>query len=141
MIKVTRFTTDDNLLYVIQQLTKESSIDILNYFYEMAIVVADDAATSSKAYRLFKTIQMPYKDTVIPFKLCIWGMEPLKEMLRSGAYNVCVDVKFKSKWGRRSIDNFSDTLMERGLELCKDDLPPFDVPKLRTPRCLKKRKT
>jgi len=141
-LKIDSFYIDRNLAYAIQQTTNEPTEDILAYFLGIALFVGEDAILSSKAKRLNKELVLFYKETSIPFKLDIWGN--YRDYLDTGLGNVGtvranIKVKFPVKSRAMDVTELIGKVTEIGLGLVESDenLPKFEKPILKTPKCLK----
>jgi hypothetical protein len=137
-LKINRFDIDRNLAYAIQQTTGESTEDILAYFLGIATFVGEDAILSTKARRLNKELVLFYKETSIPFKLDIWGH--YNDRLDAvGAVRANIKVKFPVKSRAMDVTELIGKITEIGLGLVESDenLPKFEKPILKTPKCLK----
>lgn len=132
-LKIRKFDVNKNLGYLIQQITKDSTQDILAYFYGIASFAVEDMQKKSKASFINKEIILFYKETPISFKIQISGNNPKSE-------NVSVDlhVIFPKDIERHDVTNLINAVLESGLGLSDEStLPEFGRPVLKTPRCLK----
>ena len=129
-----QFRVDNNLAYALQNVTKESTLDILSYFHGVAVYVVDDIMKKSKARWVNKDIVLFYKDSAIPFRMQIWGGDP-----KSSAFRARVDVLFPKTLEHVDVSNLMDQIAETGLGLTETiELPKFNRPNLKSPRCLSK---
>jgi hypothetical protein len=70
-MKINNVRADASLMYAIQRTTKQSSADILSYFYKI-IVELHDAAKKSQARIPKRNIKSMYPETGIPYQLEIY---------------------------------------------------------------------
>lgn len=131
-----QFAIDKNLAFVIQQVTKESTTDILGYLYGLASYMAEDAVKNSKAMRLNKKAVLMYKDSIVPFKLDISGRYGWR---RDEEVPVFVTVSFPKETEYHNCETILNQLTEVGLGLSEsvDDLPKFEKPRFFSPKSLK----
>jgi hypothetical protein len=131
-VSINRFDIDNNIAYLIQQITNDSTQEILGYFYGIAIFVGEDIAKSSRASWLSKDIILYYKETPIPYRLQISGGSP-KESVRMN-----ISIGFPKSMIHQNVTGLMDKIVESGLGLTEEDnMPKFNRPELKTPRCLK----
>jgi hypothetical protein len=135
-IKMREFTLDRSLGYLIQNITKDSTQEILGYFHGIAQFVIDDLSKSSKASWFDKNIVLFYKETAISFRIRLRG--------RGTAYSdrepyIDVDVTYPKETEEFKVTDLMNAVVEAGLGLADDqNLPLFERPELKTPRCLRK---
>lgn len=127
------YDVDRNLGYLIQQITGDSTQEILAYFFRVAQFALVEIRKSTKARYTQKTITLHYKYTPIPYsiKLFAGGLhdEPRAD----------ISVKFPIKSQQHDIKELMTSMVESGLELTDtNNLPAFERPELKTPRCLQK---
>lgn len=140
-IQISSFKFDNGLGYLIQQVTKESSEDILGYFAGMAQFVVDDLSAKSKASWISKDIILFYKETPITFRMTIQGTGPGRyyEGERGPSVSVCIGYP-KSLEGQ-DIKGLLEAITEVGLGLRDPGTTPaFEKPELKTPASLRKMK-
>lgn len=131
--KVLRFDVDRNLGYLIQQITKDPTQEILAYFYGIASFVMDDILKNSKASFISKDVVLYYKDTPITFKIQLNGSNPRGENVY---VRICITFP-------KTSENFSTTdlmthALESGLGLIdEENMPEFQRPNLKSPKCLR----
>ncbi len=153
----TSLNMDSFLLYLIQQVTGQSSIEIVGFFSDFGRAVAQIGAEKRKgsSSRIRKDIRDFYPGTAIPFKLLVKGYKQNHRSVRedfidaSGKpswkwvnipeehYQANISVSFpeaSTHFDTAVVDNM---LLEKML-LGGDDLPPFRQPDPRTPKMFKK---
>jgi len=134
-VNIAKFSIDNNIAYMIQQITGDSTQEILGYFHGIATFVGDDVAKTSKATRwIEKNVILFYKETSIPFRLRIDAGRLSDNMKLS------VSVGFPKKSVEQDVSALMSKVVEVGLGLAEeglDDMPKFDKPILKTPRCLR----
>ena len=123
---------DHNLGYLIQQVTNDSTTEILGYIAGVASFVLDDLAAKSKATWVSKEIILFYKETPITYRIKIEGTGPARE-----APFVNISVSFPKNVGSHNMADILNAVTEQGLGLDSSDVPPFERPELKTPRCLR----
>lgn len=131
--KVRRFEVDRNLGYLIQQSTKDSTQEILTYFYGIASFVMDDILKNSKASWISKDVILYYKDTPIAFKIALHGSDP-----RQLNVTVMISVSFPKTSEQFSASDLMTSAFETGMGLTdEENMPEFGRPDLKTPKCLR----
>lgn len=135
-IRIDQFKVNKSLAYLIQQVTKDSTQEILGYFFGIANFVADDAFKKSKASYTNKDIVLFYKDTPITFKIKI-HCGNIQVNNKSGWW--AVNVGFPTEVDNQDITELMTKVMEVGLGLIEEEaIAPFEKPTLKTPGCLRK---
>lgn len=140
-IKVRSFNIDKALGYLIQGITKDSTQEILTYFYGTAAFVIDDLAKTSKAMWLNKDIVLFYKETPITYRIKIHGSGPGIVNSRWGGSEpgVSIDVTFPKDSSNYNVTELMNAAVESGLGLTDEqNMPAFDRPNLKTPKALRK---
>lgn len=131
-VTVKQFKVDNNIAYIIQQVTGDSTQEILGYFYGIATFVGEDIAKSSRASFLSKDIILYYKETAIPFKLRIHGGSPREKV------DMRVEICFPKASAIIDVTDLMNKVVESGLGLCEEeDMAKFSKPLLKSPRCLR----
>lgn len=143
VIKVNQFKVNKSLSYLIQQITKDSTQEILGYFFGISSFVADEVFKKSKASYANKDIVLFYKDTPITFKI----------KMHCGSIQVddqpgywSASVGFPTQADDQDITELMTKVMEVGLGLMEvglglieeEAIAPFEKPVLQTPACLRK---
>lgn len=126
--KIKSFKADTNLLYLIQQVTKDSSAEIVLYFNDISQQFISN--TRSKAKWLNKNTNHFYKDSNIPYRLNI----------HYSSYGdiFYVKVTFPQSIDELDISNAITSLLETTLDLeGSKPLAPFTRPKIKIPNELK----
>lgn len=138
-LKVRDYSVDRNLGYLIQQITKDSTQEILAYFYGISTFVINDLAAKSKASWLNKDIILFYKETPISYRIQISGSGPGYRMDDEDYEpSVSISVKFPNKSEEHEVGDLMNAVMESGLQLTDEqNMPPFEKPELKTPKCLR----
>ncbi len=132
-----RLNVDSFLLHLIQQTTKESSVEILAFFNglgkEISRIGADNRKKENQSIR--KVIHDFYPNTAIPIEILVkgraWGH------LEKRTFSATVEVSFPTKIAYFNSQEIDEAMIER-LILNGDDMPPFERPATKTPKMLKK---
>lgn len=133
-IKVSSFKVNKSLAYLIQQVTKDSTQEVLGYFFGVSSFVAEEVFKKSKASYTNKDIVLFYKDTPITFKIKmhIGGIQNDEK----GSWSA--NVGFPTTAEDQDITELMTKVMETGLGLVEEEvIPPFERPELKTPACLR----
>lgn len=136
-IRFEKFSFDNNLAFLIQQVTGDSSREILSYFYELANFMADSSIKESTARSLNKSVILTYKNTSIPYRLDIWSRWQWQE---KDIVPIYVDLRFLKESNNLDCTNFANELVEIGLGLASEQtlvMDKFEKPTFKTPRFLK----
>ena len=138
MLKIEEFKVNKSLAYLIQQVTKDSTQEILGYFYGISSFVIDDVYKKSKANYVNKDIVLFYKDTAISFRLRIYcGGIPAGASHERKRQTVAVS--FPNSEENQNITDLMTKVVESGLGLIEEEeMPLFQKPELKTPACLRK---
>lgn len=137
-IKVRNFNVDRSLGYVIQNSSGDSTQEILGYFYGITAFVLDDLSKTSKAMWLCKDIVLFYKETAISYRIRIQGSGPGFRFREQNGPSVQINVTYPKDADTYDVAELMNAVVESGLGLTDDqNLPAFERPKLKTPRCLK----
>lgn len=139
-IKINKFSVDRSLGYLIQNSTNDSTQEILSYFYSVAIFTLDSLSKKSKARFHDKSIVLFYKETPILYRLRIIGSGVA---FRQGNPNyqptVEINVGYPNEKESFDVKDIVNSIVETGLELLDThQVPKFEVPQLKTPKCLRK---
>lgn len=143
IFKVQRFTVNSHLMYLLQQLTNEPTENILSYFYGTAMTIADNHVNryqekNKPIKRLRKILKIPYKGTIVPFKLDVYSSCRSFEQ-QSGFADIYIDVNFPKKILNCDPSDIITTLTEKSLSLDGAvSLPSFNRPDTRMPLGYKK---
>lgn len=133
-IKLSTFSIDRNLGFLLHKTTGDSRDQIMSYFHDIAVSTVVDATESTTGLtKIDKNICLLYKDTFIPFKMNVYGMS-----WNSSDMKVRANVYFYSSKETYSWNEVEADVAESSLGL-KDSFPEegFPAPKLRAPRFLK----
>lgn len=134
-IKVSQFKVNNSLAYLIQQVTKDSTQEILGYFFGVSSFVAEEVFKKSKASYANKDIVLFYKDTPITFKIKL-HIGGIQHDDRDGSWSASVG--YPSQVEEQDITDLMTKVMETGLGLLEEEeIKPFDRPILKTPACLR----
>ena len=136
-VKVSNFKVNKSLAYLIQQITKDSTQEILAYFFGISSFVANEVYEKSKASYTNKDIVLFYKDTPITFKIKMHcgGIQRVENYGRHWS----ASVGFPTQVEDQDITDLMTKVMETGLGLIEEDaIKPFERPILKTPACLRK---
>lgn len=132
-LHVRAYDVDRNLGYMIQQITGDSTQEILTYFYRVAQFAILEMAKKTKSSYMDKSIILFYKDTPITFsiKMFIGGLQTAEP-------TASITVRFPKCPEQYDIEELKTSMVESGLELTDShNLPAFKMPELRTPKCLR----
>ena len=129
--KINSFQVDRNLGYLIQATTKDTSQEILTYFYGTTQFVLDSLIKKSKASFINKIIVLFYKDTPITFRIQISGSGPAQ-----ANPSVTVKVNFPQTIAPYDVAELLTAAVESGLGLTEeqDNIAPFGRPQLKIGR-------
>lgn len=134
-IKVRNFTMDRGLGYLIQSTTKDSTQEILGYFYSIASFVIDNLSKKSSARWLDKFIVLFYKDTAISYRIRIQGPGP-GDTQRESIFSI--DISYPKDSDTFDVTELMNAIVESGLGLSNEqNLPAFGRPQLKSPACLR----
>lgn len=136
-IKVKSFRVDKALGYLIQNITNDSTQEVLGYFYGIAQFVIDDINKSSRAAWLDKNIILFYKETPITYRIRITGSGPASRY--SDKPSVGIEVTFPKENSAFDVTELMNAVVESGLGLADEqNMPRFEKPELKTPKALRK---
>lgn len=136
-INYVNFALDKNLAFLIQQVTGDSTREILSYFYSLATFTAEQAVKESKARHISKKVILMYKDTSIPYKLEIYSGYQWR---KNKVVDFQVNLRFPQESAHVDCKNLMNEIAELGLGLISEEthpLPKFEKPTFQTPRFLK----
>lgn len=137
-IKVRKFNLDRSLGYMIQNMTGDSTQEILGYFYGIASFVLDDLSKTSKATFLNKDVVLFYKETAITYRIRIQGSGPGNIYNTERGPQVEIDVTYPKDKDAFDVADLMNAIMESGLGLTDgQNMPRFERPELKTPKCLR----
>ena len=123
------FSPDAGLMYLIQQVTKQPSADIMGFFFDFGKEVLLEGISKMEGKSIRKDIRDYYPGTAIPFKLLVkahrWSSDPVK----SGTIEI--DFPDNSMYIRTS--EMLDMIIEREL-LGGSGIPDFEKPASKTPK-------
>lgn len=135
-IKIVRFATDNNLMYLIQGVTKKPTQDILGYFHNMALVLTEESLKHTVASYLKRRLDFFYPDTPIPYRIEVTSGN-LRYNLEK-PLEVHVSISFPKKTTFTDMTDLMAQFTEIGLGLVDgEDLPKFEQPATRIPRGMK----
>lgn len=137
MFKVEYFTVDQNLMYLLQSLTKENTAVILDYFHSLGLQIAEDFSSRKPKKRINKTLQWHYKNSVVPYKLEVYTY--YNQDLEDSIIPLAIKVKFPASRTDIDVTKMIESIVETGLELDgSTQLPNFSSPYTRVPAGFKK---
>lgn len=140
--KMISFSPDNGLMYLIQNVTKQSSDEILGFFYDFGKQVLIIGIDNMEGKSIRKQIEGLYPGTVIPFKVLVkgrkqdyaWDDASRKYInLKEPAYNGHIEVTFPDNPTYLNTEKLMELIMEKEL-LGGSSLPDFEAPKSRTPK-------
>ena len=137
IFKVTNFQLDQSLMYLIQQTTKHPTTEIMGYFYNLAVHIAEIAHSKQPDKRyIMKVLDWHYEGTNIPYRLDVFGGSQLEE---DGLRHIRIKVKPLVKNSFYEVTDIMNSIVENGLGLdgCAP-LPEFKKPPTRVPAGFKK---
>ena len=138
MFKVSRFVADENLMYLIQSVTQESTEDIIGFFHNTALKIAEDSirdlsSRNKEIKTLNKVYRWNYKNTIVPFKMDVYTR--YGENFAKLIIDLYVTIKFPETKKYIDITNMMSISVENSLGLeGASNLPKFNKPKTRKPR-------
>ncbi len=136
-VRVKEFKVDKAIGYLIQNMTGDSTQEILGYFYGIATFVLEDINKTSKASWLDKNIVLFYKETPITYRIRITGSGPTSRY--SEKPSVGIDVTFPKDNSAFDVTELMNAVVESGLGLTDEqNMPKFEKPTLKTPKALRK---
>jgi hypothetical protein len=132
--KQLRFRPDSGLMYLIQQVTKQPTDEILGFFYDFGKQVFLEGMEKKTGRSIRKDIQAMYPNTAIPFKMLVTGYKSTY----GGIVGIAgeVEVTFPDNPTYMDTSKLIDIIMEKTL-LGGSSLPDFEAPASRTPRMYK----
>lgn len=139
-VKIKSFRVDKAIGYLVQNITGDSTQEILGYFYGITQFVVDDINKSSRARWLDKNIILFYKETPITYRIRITGSGPTSRSSRySDTPSVNVEVTFPKENSSFDVTELMNAVVESGLGLADEqNMPRFEKPELKTPKALRK---
>jgi|GEM_PF-5264446 len=142
-IKMGSFQVDNNLMFLIQSITKKPTQDILGYFYSTATTLTEEGLKHCVAQQFKRRLDYFYPGTDIPYRLEVWsGWQTLRgyNADRSKPLDVSVSISFPKKPLMSDVADMITNFTEVGLGLTEgEDLPLFQKPATRVPRGMKKK--
>ena len=142
-----RFNFDSFLMYLIQDVTKRPSAEILNFFNELVVQVAEMGFNNKKGRGIDKRIDDYFPDTAIPFHVRVKGRKSYGgNHWRTGEevqehYYAYAEVGFPQCATYIKEDLLKDiqvALMEKALLGGDDiDIKPFEKPPIRSSKMYK----
>src|ERR1035437_1760313 len=143
-IKAT-YSFDEFLMYLVQDITKRSSADILNFFHELGRQVSEVGFSNMKGSSIHKKITDYFPGTSVPFHLLVKGAKQngrwnpsTRRYENVEAYYCSVEVGFPDKGTyieEKDLNDISVKLMEKSL-LGREEvgIASFTRPNISTPR-------
>lgn len=128
--KMLSFNLDAGLMYLIQQVTKQSTDEILGFFYDFSKEVAIEGMAKMKGRSIRKDIQIMYPNTCIPFRILVNGS------IKPYGAKASIEITFPSNPTYINTEKLTEMIIEREL-LGGSALPDFEAPKSRTPKMYK----
>lgn len=136
-VRIKSFRVDKAIGYLVQNITGDSTQEILGYFYGITQFVVDDINKSSRARWLDKNIILFYKETPITYRIRITGSGPTSRY--SDKPSVSVEVTFPKENSAFDVTELMNAIVESGLGLADEqNMPRFEKPELKTPKALRK---
>lgn len=135
-VRVREFKVDKAIGYLIQNITGDSTQEILGYFYGITNFVLEDINKTSKASFLDKNIILFYKETPITYRIRITGSGPTSRYSEKPSVNI--DVTFPKENSKFDVTELMNAIVESGLGLTDEqNMPKFEKPELKTPKALR----
>lgn len=141
---VMSYQFDNFLLHLIQEVTKRSSADILNFFNELAKQVATIGTEQRKGEGIRKNIKDYFPGTSIPFHMLVKGWKgynyrtPHHNLERDEYMSCTVEVGFpvdRMYIQAKKLDDIAVGLMEQVMLGGEPvNIPPFERPAIKTPK-------
>jgi len=134
------FSADEALMYLIQQTTKLPTEEILGFFYDLGMKVAEMGIEKMEGRGIRKDIRDVFPGSNIPFKLLVKGRMQRQHTptgwANSGIFYGGIEVSFPDK--SRGVDQRAllEKIVERSL-LDGESLPNFPQPASKTPKMYK----
>ena len=128
------FSADEALMYLIQQTTKLPTEDILGFFYELGVKVAEIGYKNISGRSIRKDIRDIFPHSNIPFKLLVTGFRRSQGL--ETYFRGSIEVSFPDS--SRKVDH--QALLEKIIEktlLDGESLPDFPRPVSKTPKMFK----
>jgi len=139
------FDVDQNLMYLIQKVTGQSTNQILSYFYGIASGVAETYLQKKRlANRINKQLEWHYEGfDSIPYKLVVYsdwsGYRGFDSKDDSKVKQLYVSVNFPKSSTRIDVTAMINSIVESSIGLDgSEPMAPFPKPKTRVPAGFKK---
>jgi hypothetical protein len=129
-------------MYLIQQTTKQPTEEILGFFYDLGIKVAEIGFNNMEGRSIRKDIRDIYPDTNIPFRLLVKGYgdrtydSTTRKYVRTGKFHGTMEISFPDKAEYVDQQALVEKIFEKTL-LGAESLPNFPKPASRTPKMYK----
>ena len=130
-------------MYLIQQVTKQSTAEIIGFLYDFGKQVFVVGCHNMSGRSIRKDIQILYPGTAIPIKVLVKGNkthniwnEDTKRYVTGESYNGTIEVTFPDNPIYMDTGKIVDMIVEQEL-LGGCSLPDFETPKSRTPKMYK----
>jgi hypothetical protein len=137
LVDIGRFEINKGLGYLIQNVTGDPTNEILGYFHSIAVFVMNDLFETSNAMYLTKDVVLFYKDTSISYRLRINTANKKFECNREAKSRI--EVTYPNEQDTVDVAELVNSTMESDLGLTNtNSMSAFDIPTLKSPRCLKK---
>lgn len=120
-------------MYLIQQVTKQPTDQILGFFYDFGKQVAIMGIENMEGRSIRKDIQAMYPGTAIPFKMLVKGHRGYGGVNGGGGPNANIEVGFPDNPTYMDTEKLMEMIMEQTL-LGGSALPDFEAPASRTPK-------
>lgn len=132
------FRPDNGLMWCLQQTTKQSTEDILGFFFDFGREVLNEGITNMTGHSIRKDIRDYYPGTAIPFKLLVTGSNGYYwDDEGKSKYRGCIEVSFPDNASYIDTDKMVELIMEKELLGATETLPAFEAPQARTPKMYK----
>lgn len=131
-----KFTSDDALMYLIQDVTKLSTEEILGFFYDLGCkfaAIGFEAMEDLRTQSMRKEIIDYFPNTSIPFRMLVKGNKERYAKTQRAS----IEISFPKKFNQIDTKKLIEQVLEVSLLGAAPTLPPFPKPKTKTPRLYK----
>lgn len=124
-------------MYLIQQTTKLPTEDILGFFYDLGMKVAEIGIANMEGQGIRKDIRDVFPGSCVPFKLLVKGRK--NRHYSTGEMNFWGEIEVTFPDLSRRVDQKAliEKIFERSVLDAGDPLPDFPQPKIKTPKMYK----
>lgn len=130
-------------MYLIQQVTKQSTGEILGFFYDFGRQIFIQGCITMSGRSIRKDIKAFYPGTAIPFRILVTGRRVSHEWnpitntyITKDSYSGTLEVMFPNNATYMNTEKLMETIFE-GQVFGGCTLPEFEAPKCKTPKMYK----